>query len=180
MQRLSIPSDRVLQFPYRGAPQTVAVIQDAALSSERHYGVRQLAEAASRHIPSKDYLSEALALGNLVEQRTRYMRDPRTVELVRAPYIIVEEIFAGHKPSLDCDDMTALICALLLSAGHQCRIVTVAFRHQFFQKKRQYSHVFAQAREPRTGAWITLDPVAGAGTKSMLGRVVAAKIWPVA
>jgi hypothetical protein len=39
--------------------------------------------------------------------------------------------------------------------------------------------VFAQAREPRTGAWITLDPVAGDKTKEMQRRVVAAKVWPV-
>ena len=50
----------------------------------------------------------------------------------------------------------------------------------FYKGKRQYSHVFAQAREPNTGRWITLDPVAADRTKSMLRRVKAAKVWPVA
>ena len=114
------------------------------------------------------------------------MRDPRQVELVRAPWIIVAQIVAGQIPSLDCDDLTALICALAAITGAECRAVTVAFRHVFYHPpeggapKRQYSHVFAQVREPRTGVWMTFDPVAGDKTEEMMERVVAAKFWPVA
>lgn len=173
-------SDRVLKLPYRGAPQTVGVIVGSALDSQRHYQVRQLAESIASSLPSKDYLSEALAIYYFVLANTRYMRDPRTVELVRAPFVTTRTLVAGQVPSLDCDDMAALICALVLSTGGQCRVVTVAFRHMFHKGARQYSHVFAQAREPNTGRWITLDPVAADRTKSMLRRVKAAKVWPVA
>jgi transglutaminase-like putative cysteine protease len=58
-------------------------------------------------------------------------------------------------------------------------VVTVAFKNMFYRGRRQYSHVYAQVREPRTGRWITLDPVAGDRTKKMRGDVVAAKVWPV-
>jgi hypothetical protein len=139
-----------------------------------------LAEEVTRHLPSKDTLSEALAYYNLVLDRTRYMRDPRNIEYVRAPWVVVEQMMAGHTPGLDCDDMTALICALAAISGAECRAVTVAFKNMFFKGNRQYSHVFAQVREPRSGQWITLDPVAGDKTKEMIGRVVAAKFWPVA
>jgi hypothetical protein len=107
------------------------------------------------------------------------MRDPRTVELVQAPYVIVEQLNQGRTPQLDCDDITGLEEALLMAVGCECRSATVAFRNMFYQGQRQYSHVFAQAKEPRTGAWITCDPVAGVGTDAMLGRVVAAKFWPI-
>ena len=80
----------------------------------------------------------------------------------------------------NCDDMSAILCALAAVSGAECRVVTVAFKHMFFNGKRQYSHVFAQVREPRTGNWITLDPVAGDKTEEMKSRVVAAKFWPIA
>lgn len=168
------------QAPYRGAPQTVAVIKQAAIDAQMRPEVRMLTEEVCRYLPSKDTVSEALAIYNLVLDRTRYMRDPRTVELVKAPWVVVRQMMAGHVPNLDCDDMSSLICALLAISGAECRVVTVAFRDMFYNGVRQYSHVFAQAREPRTGAWITLDPVAGDKTREMQRRVVAAKVWPVA
>jgi transglutaminase-like putative cysteine protease len=174
-------SEKILKLPYRGSAMTVSVIRDAALRSQNMYSVRQLAERICQSVRSKDYVSEMLALLNFVERHTRYMRDPRTVELVRAPYVVVEEINQGKIPNIDCDDMAALLAALLIACGHEARIVTVAFRNIFFQKERQYTHVFVQSKEPSTGRWITLDPVPGPGkVKRMLSRVVAAKVYPVA
>jgi transglutaminase-like putative cysteine protease len=159
---------------------TVAVMMDAALRSQDHLPVRLLAEEVCSKIGSKDYLSEILACYYFVLANTRYMRDPRTVELVRAPHVVVKELTEGRVPNLDCDDMTAFLIAMLLAVGCECRIVTVAFRNAYFKGTRQYSHVFAQAKEPRTHTWITLDPVAAEKTAQMLRRVKAAKIWPVA
>lgn len=170
----------MLWFDYRGAPQTVAVIKQAAVQSQTKPNVRMLAEEVSRHLPSKDTTSEALAFYHLVLDRTRYMRDPRSVEYVRAPWVIVEQMMAGHTPSIDCDDATSLICGLAAVSGAECRAVTVAFKNMFFKGQRQYSHVFPQIKEPRTNTWLTLDPVAGDKTHEMMGRIVAAKFWPVA
>jgi len=170
---------KVLWLDYRGAPQTIAVIKRASIESQSKPVVRALAEEVTKHLPSKDTVSEALAFYNLVLDRTRYMRDPRSVEYVRAPWVIVEQMMAGHTPALDCDDMVSLICGLAAVSGAECRAVTVAFRNMFFQGQRQYSHVFAQIKEPRTGQWMTLDPVAGDKTEEMKGRVVAAKFWPI-
>lgn len=175
----NLEDHRILLLDYRGAPQTVAVIKDAVLKAQTKPVVRGLAEEVTKHLPSKDTISEALAFYNLVLDRTRYMRDPRSVELVRAPWIVIEQIMAGHRPGLDCDDSSALICALAAVSGAECRVVTVAFRNMFYQGRRQYSHVFPQIREPRTGTWITLDPVAAERTEEMKRRVVAAKFWPI-
>lgn len=172
--------DRVLKLPYRGAPQTVSVIGRAALDSQKHYAVRELAEDICRGLPSKDYLSEYLAIYYFLLANTRYMRDPRTVELVRAPYVVVEELRRGKKPSVDCDDLAAIATALTLAVGGHSRVVTVAFRPMIHNGQRQFSHVFGQAQEPRTKQWITIDPVAGSKTNQMMRRSVYAKAWPIA
>lgn len=175
-----VSDSHVLKLPYRGAPQTVDVIRHAALQSQQHYANRLLAEAICHDLRSKDYRSEILAINNFVWGHTRYMRDPRTVELVQAPYKIVEQIQAGLTPQLDCDDMAGFISSLLLSVGCEARVVTVAFQNMFYLGKRQYSHVFAQGYDPRSGVWVTCDPVAGIDTDQMLRRVVAFKTWPIA
>lgn len=171
-------SDRILKLPHRGAPQTVAVIRDAALQAQQYYEVRLQSEDIAGSCSQRDYLSEALAFGHHVEACTRYFRDPRTIELVRAPWIVVRQLKAGLKPQLDCDDITAYIIALALASGASCRITTVAFVIARYNGQLQYSHVFAEILV--NGVWIVIDPVAGPNTAAMLRKVVAAKHWTVA
>jgi transglutaminase-like putative cysteine protease len=85
----------------------------------------------------------------------------------------------GGRPNLDCDDESVLLAALFAAVGANVRFVTVAFANQFYKGVRQYSHVFCQALEPKTGTWIVFDPVAADKTAQMLGRVKAAAVWPV-
>lgn len=170
----------IQKAPFRGAEQTAKLIRESALSSQKHFAVRRLAEEICRDLRSKDYLSEILAIYHFVLTNTRYMRDPKTVELVKAPWRTVTELLSGRRPQLDCDDLTALLSALLLSVGCSVRIVIVAFKNIKFNGERQYSHVFCQALEPKSGKWITVDPVGGERTSKMHGRVKFAKIFMVA
>ena len=180
---------RSITEPFRGAPHTVEHIKRAALESQTQYPLRLLAEDIVGKLGSKDYLSEILAIYYWVCANTRYANDPRTVELVRSPREVlsrlqraVSQLRSGSrwKPSLDCDDLTALLAALFLSLGREVRIVTVAFRHAFYNGQRQYQHVYVQVREPRTMQWIILDPVAAEATGEMTRRIKAVKIWPIA
>lgn len=171
------PTSRV---GYSGAPQTVAVMRKSALDDANHYDTRQLAEIVCEGLDSKDYTSEYMALYYFLIQRTRYMRDPRRTELVRAPYIISRQIMAGHRPSLDCDDMATWLAAAITAVGGRAEFCTVAFANMFYQGEQQYSHVFTRALEPRTRTMIVLDPVAAENTKQMLARVKAGAAWPVA
>ena len=170
---------KISWLDYRGAPQTIAVIKKAVLDAQARPVVRAFAEEITQKLRSKDTVSEALAFYHAILHHTRYMRDHRNVEYVRAPWVVIQQIRSGMIPGLDCDDITALLCALAAVTGAECRAVTVAFKNMFFQGKRQYSHVFAQIKEPRTGAWLTLDPVAGDKTQEMKSRIVAAKFWPI-
>ena len=131
-------------------------------------------------LQSKDYTSEILAVYYWVLSNTRYMNDPRSVELVRSPAEVVAAWRAGRVPSLDCDDLVALIVAMLLLLGREVRVLTVAWKHQFYNGQRQYNHVFIQVREPRSSVWIVLDPVAAEDSSEMLRRIKAVKFWPVA
>ena len=158
-----------LVFPYRGTPQTVANMRALALGAQTSWPLRALVEAICRHIPAKDYLSELLALYHYAESRVRYMRDPRTVELVKTPEATL------RTGTGDCDDIATLLGALLLLAGAQIRFVTVGFR-----RNRMMTHVFVEAFEPRRQRWVVLDPVAGPRTAEMLRRVRWARIYPVA
>lgn len=165
---------------FHGAPHTVEVIKRYAIESQTDPLVRAFAETLVAGLDSKDYVSEILAVYYGVLQRTRYANDPRSVELVKKPGMVVRRIAAGERPSLDCDDLVALEAALLLSLGREVRAVTAAFADHFYGGERQYSHVYLQAKEPRMSAWITLDPVAAEDTGTMLRRVRAIKIWPIA
>lgn len=171
------PTSRVGYF---GAPQTVQVMRKAALEDADHFITRELAEMVCEGIDSKDYTSEYLALYQFLLQRTRYMRDPRRTELVRAPYVISRQIMAGHRPSLDCDDMATWLAAAVMSVGGRAEFCTVAFAKIFYGDQPQYSHVFTRALEPRTQCQIVLDPVAAERTAQMLSRIQQAEAWPVA
>lgn len=171
------PTSRV---GYSGAPQTIDVMRKAALEDANHFDTRRLAESVCEGLDSKDYTSEYVALYNFLMQRTRYMRDPRRVELVRAPYIISQQIMAGHRPSLDCDDMSCWLAAAVLAVGGRPEFMTVAFQLMHYDGVQQYSHVFTRALEPRTRCMIVLDPVAAEKTPQMIQRVKAAAAWPVA
>jgi hypothetical protein len=152
----------------------------AALESQGKLATRKFVEWCCAGVPSKDYLSEYLALHYALLQRCRYMRDPRTVELVKAPYLIFEEIMSGGRPSIDCDDFAACEEAGVLALGGSCQLVTVAFKDAFYNGRRQFSHVFTRALEPRTKTWLVLDPVAAGQAGEMLSKVKAAAIWPCA
>ena len=167
-------------LPYRGAASTVVAIRDGVEKSQTDLPTRRLAEDICQGLRSKDYLSEYLSIYHFTDANCRYARDPRTVEFVQAPYVVVNELMSGHRPQCDCDDLCSFICALIAIMGGRCRACTVAFQNLFYKGERQYSHVFAQAWEPKSGAWLSLDPVAGPKTGSMLARAVAVKFWPIA
>lgn len=172
-----LPDRPTSKMAYYGAPQTIEVMTKAALDDQKHFATRQIAESVCEGLDSKDYLSEYLALYYFLMQRTRYMRDPRRTELVRAPWVVSEQILAGHRPSLDCDDMATWLGAAILSVGGTAWFATVAFARLVFNGEPQYSHVFTVALEPRVRARIILDPVAAEKTREMKSRIKQFKLW---
>ena len=165
---------------YSGAEQTVRVMARSILEDANHFETRELCEVVCQGLDSKDYLSEYLALYGCLLANTRYMRDPRRVELVRAPWVISRMILDGHRPSIDCDDASNWLAAAVLAVGGAPELVTVAFNDgMIYNGKQQYSHVFCRALEPKTRRYVVLDPVAAEKTSEMLRRVRAHHEWPI-
>ena len=139
---------------------TVAWMVHFAKTGSADERIRRSAEDAVRLVQPKNYLSEALATGKWVETNIRYTKDPKRIERLAHPTILLERRFG------DCDEVSCLIAAQLLSLGHSADYVTVAFPGD-----ADYSHVFARYLDSRTGQAVVLDPVAGAATAQMLRRV---------
>lgn len=110
-----LPDAKTSRVSYWGAPQTIQVMAKAVLEDANHFDTRRLVEISCEGLDSKDYTSEYLAWYTFILQHTRYMRDPRRTELVKAPWVISQQILAGHRPSIDCLPADTL----LLKKGYQ-------------------------------------------------------------
>lgn len=130
--------------------------------------LRLLAEKITANIFEHDYLSEYMAILNWVRVNVRYSRDPRTIEQLKEPHVIVET------GTGDCDDMAVLIAALIGQIGGRVRFVAGAMKgaKKLPSGRPVLSHVWAEAFDPSSKCWVVLDPVPGRKVHQMLGRVI--------
>jgi len=91
-------------------------------------------------------MGEACALFDFVKRNIRYTRDIFRVELLHSARRMLE-LRAG-----DCDDMTILLGAMLLSTGHPVRLVLAGFRKN---QPHVYSHIYPEVNV--SGRWIAID-----------------------
>jgi transglutaminase-like putative cysteine protease len=139
-----------------------------ARSGEANPQLRELAERITRNVFAHDYLSEYTAILNWVRTHIRYSRDPRTIEQLKQPHVVVQTRTG------DCDDMSILIAALVAQMGGHVRFVAGAFKG-----KRSYSHVWCEAYDPTSKTWVVLDPVPGRKVHRMIGRLSDRLVHPV-
>lgn len=139
---------------------TMRVMAKLIVDGQYDGALRNLAEQIVRGLTPHDYLSEYAAVLNWVRQNIRYVRDPRTIEQVKTPRVIVET------GSADCDDMAILIGTLVGALGGQVRLVAAAFAG-----KEHLTHVWCEAFDPLSKAWVVLDPVPGRRVDEMLKRI---------
>lgn len=102
-----------------GNIQTVALMKDVARESAANPDIRAAAVMIlnTAGIESHDYEGEALAIGQYVQQRVAYLKDPTEIEMLIDPYTLLDQ--ADHDMGRgDCDDMSLLIATLLLAIGH--------------------------------------------------------------
>jgi hypothetical protein len=153
---------------FHGHPDTLRAMVAAVQGSrgERSLLVRSITEQVVGRVEPKDYLGEILAIGYWVTDHVRYVNDPLHLERISDPQRLIEEVLARGYASGDCDDMASLISCMCLVVGRVAEFVVAGFG-----EPGQYSHVFARVQEPRSGAWIVCDPVAGSDPRGMLDRV---------
>lgn len=115
----------------QGNMDTVEIMKRVARERSRHPLVRELALKILQvaDVPSQDYRSEALAIGDYVKKKVRYVRDIEGVETLHDPLTMIDQLRRGEAQG-DCDDMSLLIAALLLSIGHQPYFKIVRYHPQ--------------------------------------------------
>jgi hypothetical protein len=162
--------------PFHGPADTVREMIKAVVGprGEQSTLVRGVKDHIIREVQPKDYLSEILAVRNFVHEKCKYSNDALGVEQVQDPERICDQIVKYGKAVTDCDDISALMAALCRQLGRETEFVIVGFG-----RSGSYSHVFTRVKEPKSGKWIVLDPVAGTDEASMLRRVTTYQIWKI-
>jgi len=160
--------------PFGGPSDTVNAMIDAIMGArgEQSTLVRSVKDSIIRGLQPKDYLSEILAIRNWVHEKVKYSNDALGVEQVQDPQRLCEQIVQYGRAVGDCDDIATLMGCLCRHLGREVEIVIVGFG-----REGSYSHVFVRVKEPKSGKWIVLDPVAGTDEAAMLRRVTTYKIW---
>lgn len=127
-----------------GNLQTIKIMSRAAHAYKGHPKVRQLAKAIIRYydIPSHFYYNEALAIGQFVQEKFRYIRDCADIEQVHDPLTMIDWLERDIAIA-DCDDQATLAATLLLSIGHIPYFRAVRY-NSFFGP---YNHIYTVVYE---------------------------------
>lgn len=97
-------------------------------------------------VPSMSYVDEALAIGDYIKNKVRYVRDPDGIEYLQDPKDLVKHIQQGIAQG-DCDDMALLAATLLLSIGHQPFFRAV----RYYEPVGNYNHIYVVVYEKNHG-----------------------------
>jgi len=130
-----------------GTAQTISRMRDLVTQGKRDFRVRDVVGPLLRNCPKKDYLCYARAIFEFCRDRIQYVFDPSGVELIEAPYRILESGIA------DCDSIVVLLAAMLENAGFPCEFVTIKADAK---RPDEYSHVFLRCKVAKHG-WVEMD-----------------------
>jgi transglutaminase-like putative cysteine protease len=132
----------------RGTLFTARLIARLMQEGAKDLMVRQCAIEIFRRsgVRPKDRMGEIVALFNFVRRKIRYVRDIWRVETLHAARRVLE-LKAG-----DCDDMTILLGAMLLSTGHPVRLILAGFQPT---RPHVYTHIYPEVHV--RGRWVAID-----------------------
>src|SRR6266511_3156381 len=148
--RYVVPRIEILRVPRgtKGTLATAKIIARLVQDGAKDFYVRQKAIEVFRayKVKPKNRMGEVWALFDFVKRNIRYTRDIFRTELLHTARRMLE-LRAG-----DCDDMTILLGAMLISTGHPVRLALAGFRAK---KPHGYSHIYPEVYVK--GKWIALD-----------------------
>jgi len=137
----SLPKVVQSQLPdgQSGNIETIKFMKEVARLRSGHPLIRKFALNILQDygVPSNHYIDEALAIGDYVKKRVRYVRDPDDIEYLQDPIDLIGQM-KNNEAQGDCDDMALLIASLLLSIGHQPAFGAVRYRHNY----GPYNHIY--------------------------------------
>jgi transglutaminase-like putative cysteine protease len=132
------------------APNTLKKMKDLINLSIRNYYVRRWAEVITEKASNDE--ERVMLIYDFLAKKTRYLKDPPDLELIRTPPVSLELIEQGQIPALDCDDLTVLSLALLKSIGFP-----VAMRAASYTPDQILTHVYGLVKVGQR--WIPFDLV---------------------
>ena len=112
---------------------TVKKMLDFVQKAQRDYKFIQLATKIIDSCPAKDKMCEGKTIFYFVKKTIKFVNDPIDVELVRDPWVILQERKA------DCDELSLLIAALAASVGIPYKFATIAAD---LVRPDEFSHVY--------------------------------------
>lgn len=142
-------STKKLPDGIQGNKETIKVMTKVARERAGHPVVQTFARniLLSYHVPSQDYVDEALAIGDYVLKHVRYVRDPDGIEQLQDPVTMIDQITRGISQG-DCDDMALLIATLLIAIGHQPYFRAVRYK----DSSGPYNHIYVVVYERNWGS----------------------------
>jgi transglutaminase-like putative cysteine protease len=132
-----------------GTLVTARMIARLIREGAKDFCVRQKAIAIFRaaRVRPKNRFGEVCALFDWVRRNVRYTRDIFRVELLHTARNMLA-LRAG-----DCDDMTILLGAMLMSTGYPVRLVLAGFKRS---RPHAYTHIYPEVHV--LGRWLAADP----------------------
>jgi transglutaminase-like putative cysteine protease len=164
---------KVKSEPYKGTDVTIQRMWRLIKSprGELSLKLRLKVEDIIRGINTRDRLSQIAAIYNWFDKHYTFVNDPIEVELIKDPERILEEIEKTGRVLGDCDDASTFLAAAVRSIGIPATLIRVGFHKKPLGKSEgPYTHVYTRTVDQYNRP-ITLDPVAGKRTPSMLGRI---------
>jgi len=131
---------------------TLQKMKNIINSSVKNYYVRRWAEKISE-LGKDGEIDRVHSVYEFLRSRTRYLKDPYEIEMLKTPLVSLSLMESGETPALDCDDLTILSLSLLKSIGYPVKLRAVSYRPD-----RQLTHVYGLVKVKPHG-WVVFDLV---------------------
>ncbi len=136
-----------------GIAQTINKMIAAAKWTTQNYDMRKRAERVIASCPERDELCEVRSIFAYVLAHFHYVKDPRFLEMFKAPDAASAEIDVTGCFLGDCDDVSLYIVSLLLSIGYRCKFVVIPVPGQ----GDDFRHVYPMVYLPKARRWMALE-----------------------
>lgn len=134
---------------------TATKMKDIINSSAKNPYIRRWAEKIIRdkNVKAYDWLGEIKAIHNWVRDNTRYTHDPKGIEYLQTPPVVLQLVDRNEVPFLDCDDMSMLSLSLLKSVGYD-----VALKITSYNNSKAFQHVYGLVKlKPPMFGWLPVE-----------------------
>lgn len=135
---------------WAGTSQTVETIMRLVDDSLTDPLVVTTAQNIVRNVAERDRMAELRAVSAFVRSKMRYTNE--SIETLKTPRLMVQEIQRYGKAVGDCDDSVILWMALLKSVGHRVRATVISQR-----RDKAATHIYAE--DFINGQWVSDDTI---------------------